>query len=357
MNASWKHFTALTLIATSLSACGPAKWSEAPGGDGSGELANPKTEPTPPIVQSPKISQRFEQDQNANKVDILIINDNSASMDSEQKKMGMRFGSFVSAFNGIDYQIAMTTTDLDSAKWAQNGKIITWAGTTTKILTPRTPNASTVFSSTIQRNETIGCRDRNGGRDCPSGNEQPLKAMMMAIDERYAANRDFFRSNVDLVVVVLSDEDELSTAPSSATRPEQVIERVQAAFGSAQSFAVHGIIIRPGDTACKAEQDAQIREGWGAAYGTRVDALATLTFGSTSSICDTDYAKNLAAISEKVRKLLSTFELDRDPKTGTVEVSLTPAQNIGHRVEGRRVIFNSAPAAGTRIEISYLLAD
>ena len=180
---------------------------------------------------------------------------------------------------------------------------------------------------------------------------------MMAIDERFGANKDFFRPNVDLVVVVLSDEDEQSTAPASATRPEQVVDRVHSAFGSAQPFAVHGIIIRPGDTACKAEQDAQIREGSGAAYGTRVDALAKLTYGSTSSICDADYAKNLSAISEKVRKLLSTFELDRDPKPGTVEVSLTPAQNIGYRVEGRRVIFNSAPVAGTRIEINYSLAD
>ena len=126
MNAPWKHLAASALIATSLSACGPAKWSEASAPDGNGGLVNPKPEPTPPISQAPKVTQRFEQDQNANKVDILIVNDNSASMDAEQKKMGTRFGSFVSAFNGIDYQIAMTTTDLDSTKWAQSGKIMTW---------------------------------------------------------------------------------------------------------------------------------------------------------------------------------------------------------------------------------------
>jgi hypothetical protein len=81
----------------------------------------------------------FVQDESANKVDILIIDDNSYSMEVEQKKMAERFPSFVSALGDLDYQIAVTTTDIDSASSRLNlgGRVIDWSGTTSKLLTPR----------------------------------------------------------------------------------------------------------------------------------------------------------------------------------------------------------------------------
>lgn len=346
----------LALVATSIS-CAPAKWMENPGagtngGSGKPDPINPapRPEPTP---TGPKAVERFEQDQHANKVDILIVNDNSSSMEEEQKKMSERFGSFVSAIKTIDYRIAMTTTDLQTAKWNQNGRIMEWTGTKSKVLTPQTPNAEGAFRSTIKRNETIGCRQRAGGADCPSGNEEPLRATLLAIDQRASANKDLFRTGVDFVVVVLSDEDELSNGPVTATKPIEVTEGFEAAFGISKRLAVHGIVIKPGDTVCKAEQDKQIKEGSGAFYATHVSELAALTNGSTSSICDADYAKNLSAISDQVRKLVSSFDLQREPATGSVEVVLTPNDTIAFSVEGKRVIFARPPTAGTRVEISY----
>jgi hypothetical protein len=331
-----------------LSACGPARWSEHGNSSNEGDLGNNKPDEPVRTVES------FLQDDRANKVDILIINDNSRSMDREQQKMSERFGSFVSAISEVDYQIAMTTTDIESKKWAQYGKIMEWNGTGTKILKPETPDADAAFRKTIVRNETIGCGNRNGGRDCPSGNEQPLKALMMAMDEMNGANAGLFRPGVDFVAVILSDEDEMSTGPIKATKPADVIEAFKNKFGETKHFAVHGIVIKPGDAACKALEDAEIQTGMGAAYGTHVDELARLTGGTTSSICDNDYAANLSAISEQVRKLLGTFELKSPAKPGSVLVTLVPAQNAAFHVDGNRVIFDTPPSAGTHIEISYV---
>ncbi|HVK61019.1 MAG TPA: hypothetical protein VM432_05695, partial [Bdellovibrionales bacterium] len=100
----------------------------------------PTPTPVPPTpTPVPRAYEHFNQDKNAGKVDILIINDNSSSMDEEQRKMSERFGSFVSALKDLDYQIAMTLSDVDLKKTgAQTGPIVTWTGTNTKILTPKT---------------------------------------------------------------------------------------------------------------------------------------------------------------------------------------------------------------------------
>jgi hypothetical protein len=302
--------------------------------------------PTPPSPTPAAITSETFTQNSAGKVDILVINDNSISMSADQKKMGARFGSFISALDDIDYQMAMTTTDLESKKYAQYGRIMNWSGTGNKILTNQTPNASNVFKNTMYRKESIGCVTVD---NCPSGNEQPLGAMVMAFAEREKANVGFLRKDADLAIVVLSDEDEMSDRGPGATTAREVMSAFNSSFPSGKRLSVHGIIVMPGDKACKALQDKENP----AHYGTYVAELAGLTGGSISSICDDDYAKSLTSISEQVRKLTGSFELAHIPKAGTVKVTLTPSANIGWHVEGRKIIFDAPPAAETRIEVSY----
>ncbi|MCB0370011.1 MAG: hypothetical protein KDD45_11450, partial [Bdellovibrionales bacterium] len=47
-----------------------------------------------------------------NKVDILIVIDNSGSMSYEQSEMAKRFSGFVESLNGLDWQLGITTTDV-----------------------------------------------------------------------------------------------------------------------------------------------------------------------------------------------------------------------------------------------------
>ncbi|RYZ66453.1 MAG: hypothetical protein EOP05_19120 [Proteobacteria bacterium] len=346
------HAVASALVAatllTTLVACGPARWAEHGAGN-NGASGSPDTAVKPAVFES------FLQDDAANKVDILIVNDNSASMDEEQTKMSTRFANFVSALKGIDYRIAMTTTDIDSKRWGQHGKIMPWGtGGKDLVLTPATLDASTKFKQTIQRTETIGCIDVNDGYYCPSSTEQPLKAIELAIDERTGANSALFRDNVDFVAVVLSDEDEKSTGPSGATKAEDVVAHFQKAFNGTKRMNVHGIVVKPGDSVCLKKQASQ-GKGAKSSYATRVSALAGLTNGSLNSICDSDYSKSLSSISSQVQKLVSSFDLEQAPKAGTVKVKLVPAPSeaLNWSVEGNHLIFSTPPAAGTRIEVSY----
>lgn len=341
---SWTQFALVASLATA--ACSPKQFAAIQTNSGS-------------QVQVPsdgsdvlKATESFTQDEAANKIDILIINDNSYSMEVEQTKMAERFPAFVSSFSGLDYQISMTTTDIDSTSNNLNlgGRVVNWSGTASKFLTGNSSNAATLFRNTLRRIETIGCTIRG---DCPSGNEQPLKAAMLAMDQRLTSNAGVFRNKTDLAIVVLSDEDELSDGPANATKPQEVVDRFKAHFGDSKRLAVFGIVIKSGDEACRIHQLAQTSGGKGAYFATHVEELARLTGGSVNSICDDDYSQSLTDISNSVRKLVGTFDLHQAPKPGTVEVVMTPHQVIGFRVEGKKVIFDTPPPAGTRVEISY----
>lgn len=314
---------------------------------------SPAATPVPTPVPAQNKMESFYQDDSANKVDILVIADNSQSMDTEQSKMSQRFSSFTSAIRDIDYQIGVTTTDLSGGRYSTNGNLIDYEGTRLKVLTPSTPNAVDLFRQTVARKETVGCAYREVDPECPSTNEEPLRTMIMAMDKRFSSNVGFFRDKVDFVVVVLSDEDEQSTGPAAATKPQEVIQHFQATFGQSKRLAVHGIIIKPGDSACRSQQRGQLLFGAGGEYGTHVNELAGLTGGMVQSICDADYSTSLATISQSVRKLVGTFELQAEPAAGSLSVKLTPARPINYRVEGKRVIFDTPPPAGTRIDISY----
>jgi hypothetical protein len=314
--------------------------------------------PTP--APTPVRATEYFSQNSAAKVDILVVNDNSYSMANQQRRMADRFSAFTGNLNGIDYQMGMTTTDLVTRKYRQDGKLMKWEHSGSKILTPQTHNAEKVFKDTIARDETFDC-DLLANK-CPSGYEQPMKASIWAMEQRFTANKGFFRDGVDLAIVILSNEDELSNgtvtklpdgktyAPTTAN---QVLSSFQAAFGNTKRLAVHGIIIKPGDQKCLVDQRAQSSFANNAFYGVMINDLITKTGGQAFSICDEDYSGSLKAISDSVRQLVTSFDLLATPKPGTVQVVLTPAANIGWKVVGNKVIFDSPPPVGTRIEVSY----
>jgi hypothetical protein len=290
----------------------------------------------------------FFQRQNDGKVDILIVDDNSGSMEREQELMGNRFNSFVSGLGDLDWQIAVTTTDVSAGPHGLEGSILTLAGRSDKILKPTTPNADQVFKNTVKRPETLNCMPSG----CPSGNEQPLYATIRAIDKRNGPNNGLFRENSDLAVVILSDEDELSTGPNNATKAQAVLDKFKSVWSTEKKLFVYGIIIEPGDQNCLDEQ--LLQEGNTAHYGNIIDSLVQATGGITGSICDADYSNTLTSIGANVRDLIKSVELAHVPIPDTVRVTLTPAQpNVSWSVNGNKIQFNPAPQAATRIDVFY----
>lgn len=276
------------------------------------------------------------------KVDILFVIDNSTSMVVEQQRVAERMETFIQSLDGLDWQIGITTTDVSSGTFGLQGSLIPFEGGSDYVLSNKDPNYEMKFKNTIVRNETLDC-----DVICPSSNEQPLRAAMMAIDKRNGVNAGFFRSDASLAVIMMSDEDEMSSAPAIATTPQQFMNHTGAVFGTSKKVTVFGIVIMPNDSACYDSQDTTVY------YGTYVAQLTEMTGGVLGSICDSDYARNLKNIGDRVQELADKVVLAKNPIPDSVSVTLTPALPIKWSLNGRQIVFAQTVPEGTRIDVAY----
>jgi len=344
--------TALISVAViQLSACTPNRFSmiessnepisENPSNGGSTE-----TPPTGVLVR-----ESFSQDEGAGKVDILVISDNSGSMAADQMKLGSKLQSFTSALSDIDWQIGITTTDLSNGPFGSNGVLLPLPRNQGRIITSKNPQAQSLFLQTVVRPEA-DCLTRPNAI-CGSGDEQPLRAIIRAIQERATGNLGFFRESVDLVALIISDEDEQSNGPVTATTPAMVVDEFSRAFGASKRFSVHGIIVQPGDQICLQKQRDEVPEQIGSYYGVTIAELVRVTQGSTMSICEPDYGPALQKISQSVRKLINSFELKSAPDNDKVVVKVNGSLTTAFKLEGKKLIFDQAPPANSSIEVEY----
>ncbi len=323
-----------------------------------------------------KVTDRFEQKDSGGQVDVLFVIDNSDSMLVDfQLGIAEKFRGFVNHLQGLDFHIGVTTTDMTSPKGypGYGGRLDRIRGTEEFYIQSSTPNAEEKLVSTIRRNETLNCRKDNphlvekltspieimAGVFCGVNIEEPLKATRDAVRGQATYNHGFFRDQSDFVMIAVSDADEGGSGREVFRRlvkPQELIDTVAEEFQGQKNFTGYGIIVQPEDKEClKSQKDQQFLSQ--VYYGTYVSDLAQKTSGFTLSICKEEgYAQALKAVADKVRSrgLEKIFTLSQEPIPESLEIRITPSTGIQWRVEGRRIIFESAPPIGSLIEISYL---
>ncbi|MBO9668344.1 MAG: hypothetical protein J7501_16210, partial [Bdellovibrio sp.] len=85
----------------SLAACAP----EVQFSEGAAQLASSEF---PTHLKS--VTQNFEVKENAD-IDVLFVVDNSGSMDAEQKNFSSKINGFMNLIQGMNWHVALTTTD------------------------------------------------------------------------------------------------------------------------------------------------------------------------------------------------------------------------------------------------------
>jgi hypothetical protein len=293
---------------------------------------------------SPTVTDRFTQLPTP-MADVLFVVDNSCSMDDEQVNLGRNLGSFLTYAQqeGIDYQIGVVTTDVDSASGA--GRLVSRAGT--KIITPMTPNASSVF----QQNTALGTSG--------SGQEQGLEAAYLALsDPRIndpAINGGFLRTDAALAVILVSDEEDQSRRQVSFY--ENFFRNIKG-FQNTSQFSFSAIVV-PSNPPCS---------GGGASAGSRYIAVAQSTGGVVESICTANWGNTLANIGLNTFGLRRRFNLSSQPVPSTIAVkvdgmqvqSVTPGGQARWRYDQatNAVVFESSatPMSNSVIEITYTVA-
>lgn len=328
----------------------------------------PPVEPPPVVVVPPpptpvNTSEQFTQAVAARKLDILFVVDNSDSMFIEyNNRIENKFRGFTNSLSGLDYRIAVTTSDVEHVELANSygfWGLIDLIGTGFqkmgfRMITAGTANAETNLLNTLHRDEVYDCR-RNAPRNtlpCGSDNEQTLAAIVQSV-RRASSNANFYRSDAELITISMSDEDEYSTGGSNATQPAAVIAAVRQSLGANKQYRAFGAVVNT--QSCLSSQRGQEIFGQASSYGTFVNQLAQQTGGSTVDLCASEYVSSLNAIANGAwsEGASQTVTLARTPVAGSVSVSLSPSNGITWTVSGSVITFSRKPVAGTSINVSY----
>ncbi len=306
-------------------------------------------------------TDRFVQQAEA-KVDVLFVVDNSGSMMEEQQSLGQNFASFLSAASAasVDYHIGVTTTGIDPSPggWSacpggveggEAGRLFPPNGSSPRIITPKTPNAASVFAT----NTRVGvCH----------WNEQGLEAAYRALSEPLMSSVDdartplandgnggFVRPEAKLAVIVLSDEEDFSNRSVEAYKTHFL-----ALKGNDPSKFSFSAIVGPSNLAtCPSASSA----------GNRYIQLAEATGGVVESICTPNWADSLRKLSESTFGPNRVFKLTErpEPADGSRIVVRVEGVEVGsgwsYDADTNAVVFDAkaAPPAGAIVEITYPL--
>lgn len=356
------------------------------------------------IVQNGKAiypAQNYTVD--GGKVDVLFVNDNSASMSFEQNRMSARFNQFIQNLEnkGVNYRIAFTTTDIsDSQNGArtingngalQDGKLISLA-TGKKYLSKEDGDLAAktaIFKVAIERKETLSCETfiknwMNSGKsindgsysqeyynNCPSGDERGIYAAHLVAKN----NPDsFLRDDADFHIIFLADEDERSQlylhggqyALEEMDKGKNLATLIRTTYPS-KNFGIHPIITA--DEYCLPIQNQQMSGIVSGSYGleynnARKEALAIMNAERSQKglepvkmvlgdICLNDYAGQLTQIFDNVvGPIVDSFAIScSNPEGLNITVS-TSDSSIRYELVGNVIKFNKKLPQGTVVSVS-----
>ncbi len=297
-----------------------------------------------------------------NQVDILVIVDDSSSMSVDNAKLGARLQNFVGDLQsaGLDWQMCATVTR--SQDVYNNGTYFwgasrNWSGYNSSqpwVLKTGVSDPYSIFNNTMA---AIG--SGWAGTD----DERGIKAAWWSVN--YAPYNNCYRgSQSSLAMILISDEDEASVGGDSsqqyytgelkpleaADQPQELVNKVRQQFGNDKRFTFNSIIVKPGDAACMAAQDAS---GTKSHYGTKYAELSNLTGGLAASICDADYSNSLYYFKDRIVNTQGSVNLECAP-IGAVTVTITPTMGaVSTQLTGNKISFNPVIPAGRTIKLEY----
>lgn len=228
-------------------------------------------------------------------VDILLVVDNSGSMEPYQKELGDNFESFLTYFleADVDYQIGAVTTDVTTS---EAGMLVA------DIITPSTEDANSKFTEMVN----VGTSG--------SGNEMGLEGAYLALTEPNisSANAGFLREDASLSILFVSDEEDSSPRPVNDYINdffEIKGQRDRDVFNASALTVV----------------DLQACDALEAAYSTintRYVDVAEQTDGVVGDICEEDFSNIVTELSLNASRLLDTFYLSASPDAASLEISV-----------------------------------
>ncbi len=241
-----------------------------------------------------------------NKVDVLMMIDNSSSMTTYQNRLADQTKGMIDVLNklGMDYHIAVVTSDL-SGSHPTGGKFIG----SPKVITNTTVNVSEVLKARIAQGSE--------GSDLEEGLESVKKSLSLTNPDLNA----FLRSEALLAVVALTNEDDYSRGSSddylqffSQLKPDFP---KNGNFGGGRAWMMNFIGVPNLESKCSTSLGGSYKEP-----GKKWMDLAKASGGRIESICESSLGAAVSNIQQLIMYALTDFKLDRKPKKSTLVVKV-----------------------------------
>ena len=300
----------------------------------------------------------------ASEVDILLVVDNSCSMEPYQAKLSTSFDSFLTYFieGDVDYQIGVTTTSLQQvefdpyyAQYCSQQVIddIPAPGVLVdnEIINPDTADASSVFSDIVN----VGT--------CGTAFEMGLGSARLALQHAQsgAFNNGFLREDAYLSLIFVSDEQDASPLPVN----DYINEFRDSKTGGGRESVIASALVVEDPADCNPQQQAA------AVVGSRYIDIAQQTGGLIGNIGGDDFETIVTELSLNSSRLTDTFYLSALPEPGSLIVGVSDAGDVyeidcdtgewGYELQGEgdevqgTIVFDRAsmPPPNSKITVKY----
>ena len=257
-------------------------------------------------------------------LDILVVIDNSGSMQEEQVNLSTKLQPLLTYVSESNWQIGVITTDS--------------ANDCLRALIKK-------GDSDVEQSFTNAINAGTSG----SGNEKGILQSVVGLEATCTGS--WLRDNSTVAVLIVSDEDNCSDGTKCGDNPwgqgTYLTDYLAQIRNPGVDARVYGILWHP------SHDSAQCETGFrqGPIYA---DVISS-TQGKWGSICDADYSPTLEAMSLDISVILKNqFELSQLAKPTTVKVYWDGnLKTSGYTISGKTIEFTEVPPAGTTIRVDY----
>lgn len=271
-----------------------------------------------------------------NKLDIVWVIDDSASMEKYQRDLVTESEAYIANLNqmGWDYRLIVVSTDY--AATAPESRAVGEP----LFLTKNSAGLLQEFQARLLRGERGSNREMG----------------LQSVSDLITFQGDLLlRSDAFLVINILSDEEDASFV-SVPDLVEQLNETKALAKDFPSGWIANFIGVTSDVGRCRTYDSH-------ASVGTRYNELVAVSSGMSDNICDRNFRRALNGFQTVITEILTDYRLDRLPEISTIKVyvnnQLLPQDSINgwtYHAEGNFVRFHgtAVPSAEVSVWVDYV---
>lgn len=254
---------------------------------------------------------KFDVSQQVNSnVDILFMVGNDQSMTTTLPKLKSAFAGFLSKVQGLNYRLAITTTDFSGDNDGSSGNIYRFDNNA-YFLTPNSGTPEQIDTWFRAKLDVGTSQNESANKDKALTAFNQFLDKVLTTDSKGVEERAFYRPDAVLVTIIVDHRDEITegntvyTSSNVFLNGSSSVQGLYNRLGETKSYLNHSSVVLNEDSACR---DAE--NGY---YGIVYQDLARDTGGISASICSPNYTNLMNNFGNAILTKVTQIQLDCAP--------------------------------------------